>query len=70
MRNGGILGGLFPDDGQDLAFRDLTTLGGAGSNGATTAGDVACVNGSSSEWATAAVIDTAPRPFRASKALR
>jgi hypothetical protein len=27
MRNGGILGGLFPDDGQDLAFRDLTTLG-------------------------------------------
>jgi hypothetical protein len=27
MRNGGILGGLFPDDGQDLAFRDLAPLG-------------------------------------------
>jgi hypothetical protein len=27
MRNGGILGGLFPDDGQDLAFRDLAPFG-------------------------------------------
>ena len=27
MRNSGILGGLFPDDGQDLAFRDLAPLG-------------------------------------------
>ena len=27
MRNGGILGGLFPDDHQDLAFRDLAPFG-------------------------------------------
>jgi len=27
MRNGGILGGLFPDADQDLAFRDLASFG-------------------------------------------